>query len=664
MVAIGDKVDVNGHHGVVKYIGHTQFAEGVWYGIELDEPVGRNDGSVQGKRYFDLEKKGLCGIFAKLQSIKIINSGGQNSLQGEVSRLLQENDELRRQLQRTEVEGPNDVIEFLTMENSDLSKNIESLKGKLAALQQREDTHVKLQAVYVEMEKELRDQLEELEISYQKEIDALKNENAKLHQELAEKDSPQLEVRDLQSKLKIMEQQVYENRFLKDLYEVCIDDKRNREEAQFEYLSKKILDDRIRNNFVEKQKCRFVLVILNSIAAALTNENMKESYRKSLGDVSQWTAPFLGCLIPEEKIRLTSINEFLSSNPELNASPFLAIRCIGLTFGKIVPELLALYMERTADKPPLELITELYSVCLSIQKKCEVLLVGASNANCILTTRNNISALKLFNTIFQEIFSQFELEFQEDHILELTKDILQQVESISVMKQVDEDKDDDKFEDSQTIEATSTSINSKDDMAAHWQTLLHNRETELRELMIKNQVYQQRLEEVDSRGKEFNSMKIEIGDLSQRNDYLIQEVADLKEVLEKVQQKVKREQLRAYQIGPNDGYEDLAAELINSEKLDLISEIRDLRQIVSKYVAKENKKPVNLEWLDIHKEAINIIDIPLRNRIHSLGNEVLDFVNYSTSVNLECSKLKKNYMENAKFKMSVIESAIKDTKLN
>jgi Dynactin complex subunit involved in mitotic spindle partitioning in anaphase B len=36
--------------GVLKYKGDTYFADGEWCGVELDDPLGKNDGSVDGVR--------------------------------------------------------------------------------------------------------------------------------------------------------------------------------------------------------------------------------------------------------------------------------------------------------------------------------------------------------------------------------------------------------------------------------------------------------------------------------------------------------------------------------------------------------------------------------------------------------------------------------------
>ncbi|CAI7996554.1 CAP-Gly domain-containing linker protein 4, partial [Geodia barretti] len=49
--------------GVVRFIGTTQFAKGVWLGIELRKPNGKNDGSVKGHRYFRC--KPSHGLFVK-----------------------------------------------------------------------------------------------------------------------------------------------------------------------------------------------------------------------------------------------------------------------------------------------------------------------------------------------------------------------------------------------------------------------------------------------------------------------------------------------------------------------------------------------------------------------------------------------------------------------
>ncbi|KAL7317113.1 hypothetical protein PS15m_003511 [Mucor circinelloides] len=66
---IGDRVQVNSHHGIVRFIGSTKFKAGTWAGIELDTVgLGKNDGSVDGKRYFVCPPK--TGLF--ILAIKVI----------------------------------------------------------------------------------------------------------------------------------------------------------------------------------------------------------------------------------------------------------------------------------------------------------------------------------------------------------------------------------------------------------------------------------------------------------------------------------------------------------------------------------------------------------------------------------------------------------------
>ena len=60
--------------GVIAFLGATQFAKGDWAGVVLDAPVGKNDGSVQGVRYFRCEPN--HGVFARPEKLKRLAPSG------------------------------------------------------------------------------------------------------------------------------------------------------------------------------------------------------------------------------------------------------------------------------------------------------------------------------------------------------------------------------------------------------------------------------------------------------------------------------------------------------------------------------------------------------------------------------------------------------------
>ena len=60
----------DGRQGVIRFIGNAAFATGAWLGLELPDDKGKNDGSVNGERYFDC-RPGF-GIFVRPESINEI----------------------------------------------------------------------------------------------------------------------------------------------------------------------------------------------------------------------------------------------------------------------------------------------------------------------------------------------------------------------------------------------------------------------------------------------------------------------------------------------------------------------------------------------------------------------------------------------------------------
>ncbi|ESP02457.1 hypothetical protein LOTGIDRAFT_224824 [Lottia gigantea] len=93
--SIGDLGDINleervivagQRKGTVKFIGETKFASGTWYGIELDKPAGKNDGSVSCERYFTCQPR--HGVFAPLSRIQNSNESLDTISWGAVSERL------------------------------------------------------------------------------------------------------------------------------------------------------------------------------------------------------------------------------------------------------------------------------------------------------------------------------------------------------------------------------------------------------------------------------------------------------------------------------------------------------------------------------------------------------------------------------------------------
>lgn len=66
---IGDRVRCEKGIGVVAHFGDTKFADDIWVGIILDEPNGKNNGTVKGEKYFECEEN--HGTFVKPNTVQL-----------------------------------------------------------------------------------------------------------------------------------------------------------------------------------------------------------------------------------------------------------------------------------------------------------------------------------------------------------------------------------------------------------------------------------------------------------------------------------------------------------------------------------------------------------------------------------------------------------------
>ncbi len=69
---VGQTVELqDGRTAIVRFVGSAHFAGGDWVGVELDDATGKNDGAVQGERYFDCESG--HGMFVRPGVTKVID---------------------------------------------------------------------------------------------------------------------------------------------------------------------------------------------------------------------------------------------------------------------------------------------------------------------------------------------------------------------------------------------------------------------------------------------------------------------------------------------------------------------------------------------------------------------------------------------------------------
>ncbi len=107
--------------GVAMYLGFPAFAGGLWVGIELTEPIGRNDGCARGKRYFKCEPG--RGLFVKASLCQKITYGAfVEATEAKIHKIIEDQSKRQRQISPIRLGSPS---------GSPTSKSIQNLLSSI-----------------------------------------------------------------------------------------------------------------------------------------------------------------------------------------------------------------------------------------------------------------------------------------------------------------------------------------------------------------------------------------------------------------------------------------------------------------------------------------------------------------------------------------------------
>uniref|UniRef100_A0AAQ4PZA9 Dynactin subunit 1 n=1 Tax=Gasterosteus aculeatus aculeatus TaxID=481459 RepID=A0AAQ4PZA9_GASAC len=210
---IGSIVEVTGkgQRGTVAYIGATLFASGKWVGVILDDAKGKNDGTVQGKRYFTCEEN--HGIFVRQSQLQVVEDGSSatspDTPESGSTKIPRQKGECEPQL--SQVKDLEEKLETLKMKRTEDKAKLKELEKHKIQLEQLQEWKTKMQEQQAELQKQLKEakkearEAHESKDHYMEEMadtaDAI--EMATLDKEMAEEraESLQVEVDSLKEKV-------------------------------------------------------------------------------------------------------------------------------------------------------------------------------------------------------------------------------------------------------------------------------------------------------------------------------------------------------------------------------------------------------------------------------------------------------------------------------
>jgi len=217
VATVGDKSKI----GIVKFVGETQFAEGCWVGIELDEAIGKNDGSVAGQRYFECAPQhGLFAMVSKCTKLGPPVTGTR----AKTKQIMRPSGAAQRNRNRSDAMSIASVTSSISTR-----KNPTKMKSEVSSRYKQKTAKTGVEAMHEvldEKQQHIEQLLKERDIergemmelhqamsTTKMDYESLKNENSRLRGSLEEE---QKKIEEMSAKLEDMQFQMEESAIIKE----------------------------------------------------------------------------------------------------------------------------------------------------------------------------------------------------------------------------------------------------------------------------------------------------------------------------------------------------------------------------------------------------------------------------------------------------------------
>ncbi|XP_027799578.2 dynactin subunit 1 isoform X9 [Marmota monax] len=166
---VGSRVEVigKGHRGTVAYVGATLFATGKWVGVILDEAKGKNDGTVQGRKYFTCDEG--HGIFVRQSQIQVFEDGADTTspetpdssaskvLKREGAETAAKTSKLEEEGLRAQVRDLEEKLETLRLKRAEDKAKLKELEKHKIQLEQVQEWKSKMQEQQADLQRRLKE---------------------------------------------------------------------------------------------------------------------------------------------------------------------------------------------------------------------------------------------------------------------------------------------------------------------------------------------------------------------------------------------------------------------------------------------------------------------------------------------------------------------------